>query len=170
MRLLFLPFTPRYITFTLAVLGTIALAALVYRDPDLGRYVHALLAVFALLVVLGVHDLLQKKHSILRNYPISAHIRFLLESIRREVRQYFFESEKDGRHFREINGPSSISAPKASSTNGHSAPNTTSTKRATNGFTILSPPKIRRESHSALRLADQPARSLMPRPFSISPR
>lgn len=99
MRLLFLPFTPRYITFTLAVLGTIALAALVYRDPDLGRYVHALLAVFALLVVLGVHDLLQKKHSILRNYPISAHIRFLLENIRREVRQYFFESEKDGAPF-----------------------------------------------------------------------
>jgi len=45
MRLLFLPFTPRYITFTAAVLGTIALATLVYWDPDLGRYVHALLAV-----------------------------------------------------------------------------------------------------------------------------
>ena len=51
MRLLFLPFTPRYITLTLAVLGTAALAALIYRDPDLGRYIHALLAVFALLVV-----------------------------------------------------------------------------------------------------------------------
>ena len=96
MRLLFLPFTPRYITLTVAVLGMIALAALVYWDPDLGRYIHALLAVFAFLVVVGVYDLLQQKHSILRNYPIAAHIRFLLENIRPEMRQYFFESEKDG--------------------------------------------------------------------------
>ena len=35
----------------------------------------------------------------LRNYPISAHIRFLLEEIRPEMRQYFFESEKDGMPF-----------------------------------------------------------------------
>ena len=35
----------------------------------------------------------------LRNYPISAHLRFLLEEIRPEMRQYFFESEKDGMPF-----------------------------------------------------------------------
>ena len=35
----------------------------------------------------------------MRNYPISAHIRFLLEEIRPEMRQYFFESEKDGMPF-----------------------------------------------------------------------
>jgi len=35
----------------------------------------------------------------LRNYPISAHMRFLLEEIRPEMRQYFFESEKDGMPF-----------------------------------------------------------------------
>jgi glutamate synthase domain-containing protein 2 len=35
----------------------------------------------------------------LRNYPISAHLRFLLEQIRPEMRQYFFESEKDGMPF-----------------------------------------------------------------------
>ena len=99
MRLLVLPFTPRYITFTVAVLGTIALVALVYWDPALARYLDAILAVFAFLVVVGLYDLLQKKHSILRNYPIAAHIRFLLESIRPELRQYFFESEKDGAPF-----------------------------------------------------------------------
>ena len=42
---------------------------------------------------------LQKNHAVLRNYPISAHIRFLLEEIRPEMRQYFFESEKDGMPF-----------------------------------------------------------------------
>ena len=49
--------------------------------------------------MLGIRDLTQKNHAVLRNYPISAHIRFLLEEIRPEMRQYFFESEKDGMPF-----------------------------------------------------------------------
>ncbi|MGY8704347.1 FMN-binding glutamate synthase family protein [Bradyrhizobium sp. 18BD] len=55
--------------------------------------------IFGALTLLGVRDLLQKSHAVLRNYPISAHIRFLLEEIRPEMRQYFFESEKDGMPF-----------------------------------------------------------------------
>ena len=35
----------------------------------------------------------------LRNYPIAAHLRFILEHIRPEMRQYFFESETDGLPF-----------------------------------------------------------------------
>ena len=35
----------------------------------------------------------------LRNYPLTAHIRFILEEIRPEIRQYFLESEKDGTPF-----------------------------------------------------------------------
>lgn len=44
---------------------------------------------------LGVYNIFQKKHSILRNYPISGHIRFLLEAFRPEVRQYFLEDDKE---------------------------------------------------------------------------
>ena len=47
----------------------------------------------------GMHDVMQKKSSILRNYPIAAHIRFLLEEIRPEIRQYFLESDTDGTPF-----------------------------------------------------------------------
>jgi len=47
----------------------------------------------------GTRDLIQTPHAVLRNYPISAHPRFLLEQIRPEMRQYFFEDEKDGRPF-----------------------------------------------------------------------
>ncbi|MEY4449589.1 MAG: Glutamate synthase large chain [Pseudomonadota bacterium] len=47
------------------------------------------------LVVLGVHDLQQKTHAILRNYPIIGHLRFLLEFIRPELRQYFIEGDDD---------------------------------------------------------------------------
>lgn len=53
------------------------------------------LAVFAPLVLLGVFDLIQTQHSILRNYPIIGHIRFILESIRPEIRQYLIEDERD---------------------------------------------------------------------------
>lgn len=48
---------------------------------------------------LAAWDLTQKKHSILRNYPIAGHARFLLESIRPEIQQYFIERNWDGRPF-----------------------------------------------------------------------
>lgn len=49
------------------------------------------LALFAL----GVHDLRQTQHAILRNYPILGHLRFALEFIRPEIRQYFIEGDTD---------------------------------------------------------------------------
>ena len=52
-------------------------------------------AVFVPLALLGVYDLIQKKHAILRNYPVIGHIRFLLESIRPEVRQYMIEGDHE---------------------------------------------------------------------------
>ena len=45
------------------------------------------------LVLLGIYDMLQKKHAVLRNYPISGHMRYIFESIRPEIRQYFLEEE-----------------------------------------------------------------------------
>jgi glutamate synthase domain-containing protein 2 len=50
---------------------------------------------FALLALLGVHDVRQSSHSILVNYPVIGHLRFLLEFIRPEIRQYFIESDRD---------------------------------------------------------------------------
>lgn len=48
------------------------------------------------LAALGVHDLIQNRHSILRNYPITGHFRFLLEALRPELQQYFIERDTDG--------------------------------------------------------------------------
>src|SRR5262249_3959748 len=56
-------------------------------------------ALSAGLAALGTMDLIQKRHAVLRNYPISAHLRFLLEAMRPEMRQYFFEDEKNGLPF-----------------------------------------------------------------------
>jgi glutamate synthase domain-containing protein 2 len=47
------------------------------------------------LVIVGISDLQQTHHAILRNYPIIGHLRFLLEFIRPELRQYFIEGDSE---------------------------------------------------------------------------
>ncbi|MEV7279251.1 FMN-binding glutamate synthase family protein [Streptomyces sp. NPDC093111] len=51
------------------------------------------------LTALGVWDVLQRQHAILRNYPLLGHARFMMESIRPELQQYFVERNFDGRPF-----------------------------------------------------------------------
>jgi glutamate synthase domain-containing protein 2 len=99
MNPLLLPFTPRFIVLTLCVVATAILAGLLVSNPSTLYGVSIPLALFGGLTALGVRDLFQTRHAILRNYPISAHLRFLLEDIRPELRQYFFEGEKDGAPF-----------------------------------------------------------------------
>ncbi len=54
---------------------------------------------WAALLALGIYDVRQTQRSILRNYPILGHLRFLLEYIRPEIRQYFIESESEAAPF-----------------------------------------------------------------------
>jgi glutamate synthase domain-containing protein 2 len=54
---------------------------------------------FAALSALGLRDTLQTRHAVLRNYPVSAHLRFLLEYIRPEIRQYFIEPDNEAAPF-----------------------------------------------------------------------
>ncbi|MGO2718662.1 MAG: FMN-binding glutamate synthase family protein, partial [Brevibacterium aurantiacum] len=64
------------------------------------RVAQAAAAVSALgLGALAAWDVTQKKHSILRNYPVAGHARYLLESIRPEIQQYFIERNWDGRPY-----------------------------------------------------------------------
>ncbi len=51
------------------------------------------------LVLLGARDVTQKRHAVLRNYPVLGHLRFLLEFIRPEMRQYFIESDSEAAPF-----------------------------------------------------------------------
>lgn len=72
------------------VLLIVATGALFY--PKIG---FSILALFILSV--GIYDLCQKKHAVLRNYPIIGHMRYMLEMIGPEIRQYFIESDTDGK-------------------------------------------------------------------------
>ena len=70
--------------------------------------------VFGALSLLGVHDLLQTRHAILRNYPILGHLRFLFEFIRPEIRQYFIEGDVEAEPFSRAQRSSSASGSRLS--------------------------------------------------------
>jgi len=98
MRALLLPFSARFIVYTSALLITTALLT-EYVEGYHAFFIWIPLILFGVLTLIGTIDLFQTRHAVLRNYPLTAHIRFILEEIRPEIRQYFLESEKDGTPF-----------------------------------------------------------------------
>ena len=89
----FLTHSVRYTTLAFCALA--ALLCLLWLALGGGWAAFVLLVLFGALVALGVHDLQQTRHAILRNYPILGHMRFGLEFIRPEIRQYFIEGDVD---------------------------------------------------------------------------
>ncbi|MGM0661990.1 MAG: glutamate synthase-related protein, partial [Pseudomonadota bacterium] len=65
---------------------------LAFWVPFLGGLLAGLSAVVA---ALGLHDILQTRRAVLKNYPISARLRFFFEHFRPEIRQYFLESDHE---------------------------------------------------------------------------
>jgi glutamate synthase domain-containing protein 2 len=55
--------------------------------------------VVAALLLLAVHDLVQRRHAVLRAYPVLGRMRYMLEKIGPELRQYWFASDKAERPF-----------------------------------------------------------------------
>jgi glutamate synthase domain-containing protein 2 len=89
LRLALRPIEPRYFALVAAsVLFAITATASLWNG-----WMLVPAALFALLTAIGLRDLLQTGHSINRNYPIIAHMRFLLEEVRPEIRQYFLEDD-----------------------------------------------------------------------------
>ncbi len=93
-----LPFRGRFIAFTVTSLATVGFGAAWAADSD-AHWLAIPFGIGVFLTCVGIHDFFQTKHAVLRNYPIMAHFRFIFESIRPEMRQYFFEGDKDGMPF-----------------------------------------------------------------------
>lgn len=51
------------------------------------------------LAIIWLYDITQKKHSILRNFPVLGHMRFILEFFRPEIQQYFVADDKSERPY-----------------------------------------------------------------------
>ncbi len=52
-----------------------------------------------IVVVVAIHDVVQKKHAILRNFPVIGHLRYLIEMIGPELRQYIVAGNDEERPF-----------------------------------------------------------------------
>ncbi|MEO6884219.1 MAG: FMN-binding glutamate synthase family protein [Bacteroidia bacterium] len=80
------------IRFTFAILAIIILIVFTILRPLYGFSTLAIL-----LFGIGIYDTFQKKHTILRNFPVLGRMRYLLELIGPEIHQYFVESNTDGK-------------------------------------------------------------------------
>lgn len=99
MRFLLLPFKLRYLALTVVTVMHVVLFVVAAMYPEYVLWAVVPGVIFAVLTAIGFWDLLQPRRSILRNYPLVAHLRFFFERIRPEMRQYFFEDDKDGTPF-----------------------------------------------------------------------
>lgn len=61
-----------------------------------------LLLIFLPLILMGFYDMFQSKKTIRRNFPLLGRMRYLLESLGPGVRQYFIETDLDGKPFNRL--------------------------------------------------------------------
>lgn len=61
-----------------------------------------LFMLFLPLFVMGLYDMFQSKKTIRRNFPLLGRMRYVLESLGPEIRQYFVETDLDGKPFNRL--------------------------------------------------------------------
>lgn len=89
----------RQLYYLISVVG-IVVTAIIYQFSESALYILYFLVPY---ILVGLWDIFSVKHTILRNYPVIGHFRYIFEYVRPEIRQYFVESDKDGTPFsREI--------------------------------------------------------------------
>ena len=90
----------RFYVISAVLFGLVGLIALLW-PPVLWS-----LAVLLPLFLVGLHDALQTRHTVLRNFPLIGHGRYFVERFRPEIQQYLIESNLDAypveREFRSL--------------------------------------------------------------------
>ena len=81
-----------------SVLLIITFALGYYLDPSW----YVFFVIVFLFTALGYYDVLQTRHTIMRNYPVFGRLRYVLEELRPKLYQYFIESDIDGRPFNRV--------------------------------------------------------------------
>ena len=91
-------FALRYTVLWFCLCGML-LALVRVAEGDADWPVWLALLVCSGLGALGLQDMRQTHHAVLRNYPVIGHLRFLFEFIRPEMRQYFIEGDSEAMPF-----------------------------------------------------------------------
>ncbi len=79
------------IRFTFGALCVFAVIAATLLWPKWG-----FIGIALFILAIGIYDISQKEHTILRNFPVLGHMRYLFEMIAPEIHQYFVEDNTDG--------------------------------------------------------------------------
>lgn len=82
-----------------AIIGIIGTALLGYFASP---WWYVILAMIMALFIMGINDMRQTKHSIMRTYPVFGRMRYWMEALRPKMYQYFVESDIDGRPINRI--------------------------------------------------------------------
>jgi len=85
-----------FLVFTITSLSIVGL--LYYVN---GKFLFLLL-ILVPLILLGLYDMFQSKRTIRRNFPLIGRLRYLLESMGPEMRQYFIETDLEGKPFNRL--------------------------------------------------------------------
>jgi len=85
----------RYAFFVCCVIFTLVTLPFAHQH----EWLWPLTLIIGALSLLGVFDLLQSRHAVRRNYPILGNIRYLIEGIRPEIRQYLLEADDEATPF-----------------------------------------------------------------------
>ncbi len=89
--------------FTFGLCAALLALVLVLGALDMTLWASAwmwvIIGLLALFTAVGVRDVTQRHHSILRNYPVLGHVRWMVELIRPEIRQYLLQSDEEAAPF-----------------------------------------------------------------------
>lgn len=83
-------------------ISTVVLALVFLLAYFLNPNWYVVFVIVVALTVIGYYDMFQKRHSIMRIYPVFGRLRFLMEELRPKIYQYFIESDIDGRPINRI--------------------------------------------------------------------
>jgi len=76
--------------------SVVAIAAVLLLGFLVSPYHFAWFLVVGPLVAIGLRDMMQTRHAILRNFPLIGHGRYIADWMRPKIYQYFIESDTDG--------------------------------------------------------------------------
>ena len=90
----FKSFIMRNTILSILITVTVLLGLLVYFIPETSNIV--LLSISTILTLIALRDSFQRKHSLLRSFPLVARLRWLFEDEREKIQQYFIEHDLNG--------------------------------------------------------------------------
>lgn len=84
------------------IISTISLIVTLALSVYLNENWYVIFGVLLIVTGVGYYDMFQKRHTVMRIFPVVGRLRYLFEELRPKMYQYFVESDIDGRPFNRV--------------------------------------------------------------------